>query len=102
MVSFPFRLILAAYGMAAVLGWASWATGGTGLGALLVFWLGGTLGLFVLPALLPAFRIAEEPADLSGGLAPGLALPGGEIARWEADLAEERGAPPQAGFRRAG
>lgn len=98
MVSFPFRLILAAYGMAALLGWASWATGGTGLGALLVFWLGGTLGLFLLPALLPAFRIAEEPAGLSGGLA----LPGGEIARWEADLAEEMGAPRQAGFRRAG
>jgi hypothetical protein len=95
-MSFPFRLILCAYGGSALLGWASWATGGTGLGAVLVFWLGGSAGLFLLPALFASFR-------LGGGEAAAPAGREGALAAWAADLADEGFAPrPPGGIRRTG
>jgi hypothetical protein len=87
MVSFPLRLILAAYGGAALLGWVSWATGGTAIGAALVFWLGGTLGVFALPLLSGRFRSATEVSEVEAA-AEHQRLER-EYARWAEDLAEE-------------
>lgn len=85
MIRFPLRLLAAAYGGALFLGLASWLTGGTLLGAALVFWLGGTLGLFVLP-LVGGFR-REAEAEEAPSAAERIAA---ETARWAADLAAER------------
>ncbi|RMF38693.1 MAG: hypothetical protein D6754_06935 [Alphaproteobacteria bacterium] len=87
-MSFPFRLIFLSYGGSALLAWLSWATGGTALGAGLVFWACGTVGMFALPVLMPSLRRraliteAEEAAEARAREAA--------LDRWEADLAAER------------
>jgi hypothetical protein len=75
-MTFPFRLILIAYGFSALVAAGGAAAGGGAAMAVLVFWLGGTAALFVLPAVLPGLRQAA-------------AIPNG-MAAWQADLIAER------------
>jgi hypothetical protein len=123
MVSFPLRLILAAWSGAALAGLAMWAAGTPALVAGLVFWLGGTGAVFVLPLVSAGFRAAPQDADLrnadgeacdgeacDGEACDGEAHTGAERqrrlgrehARWAEDLAGEIAAARQDAPRKAG
>ncbi|QDL94784.1 hypothetical protein FDP22_23220 (plasmid) [Paroceanicella profunda] len=79
MHAFPFRLLLSAYGSAAILALASWWVGLPGLAAALLFWLSGAGFVFLLPVVFPDIcpprraRSAEDgapPLVPRGGWAP--------------------------------
>ncbi len=102
-VTFPLKLIVAAYGSAALAGIGVMLGGGGAFGAVLTVWLGGAVAVFVLPALPiigAGFRQGVEETALFAGSpvgrslgsdagAPAWARANPEFDRWDADLALE-------------
>ncbi|MEM8742608.1 MAG: hypothetical protein AAGE13_14080 [Pseudomonadota bacterium] len=93
-MTFPFRLILGAYGLAALAALGASAVGTAPLWSLLIFWLGGSALVFVLPAigmaLTGAASAEAEPwrRDLLAERAATRTEAG--LAAWEADLAVDQ------------
>lgn len=94
-MTFPFRLILSAYSLAGLAAVAAFLAGAAGWAALLIFWLGGSALIFLLPAAgyaVAAMRAQRRAASWRAELrsARNETRQEAALAAWEADLAVDQ------------